>query len=219
MFREFHSLALGYVISSDMKSLEESETQLTDSNHLLERQLNQTAQNLIECREKLPKTSCKGLSSGIHKVEIPRLDPISALCEGDIEGGGWIVIHKRFDGSVNFHRTWTEYRNGFGNKEGEFFIGLENLHRITNSQTYELYVQLEYHNGTFLFASYDNFRIGKESTKYKLESLGEFKGTGYNSMKLNLNAPFSSFDQDNDQWANNCAKYFGAWWHKDCTRA
>ncbi|XP_046865592.1 fibrinogen-like protein 1 [Drosophila willistoni] len=207
-------------ISSLKKSLEESETQLTDSNHLLERQLNQTAQNLIECREKLPKPSCKGLSSGIHKVETPGLDPISALCEGDIEGGGWIVIHKRFDGSVDFHRTWTEYRNGFGDKEGEFFIGLEDLHRITNSQTYELYVQLEYHNETFQFASYDNFKIGNENTKYKLKSLGEFKGTAVNSMEDNLYKAFSSFDQDNDQWFLNCAEIRGAWWHgKSCTNA
>ncbi|XP_023032089.2 angiopoietin-related protein 7-like [Drosophila willistoni] len=206
-------------ISSLKKSLEESETQLTDSNHLLERQLNQTAQNLIECREKLPKTSCKGLSSGIHKIEIAGLDPISALCEGDIEGGGWLVIHKRFDGSVDFNRTWTEYRNGFGNKEGEFFIGLDNLHLITNSQTYELYVQLGYHDGTFRFASYDNFTIGNETTKYKLESLGGFKGTAIDVMKVNLNQAFSSFDQDNDQWGGNCAQWCGAWWHRYCSDA
>ncbi|XP_023032107.2 fibroleukin-like [Drosophila willistoni] len=202
------------------KKLEESETQLTDSNHLVKKhslQLNQTKEYLIECREKLPKPNCKGISSGIHEVEIPRIVPTSVLCEGDIEGGGWIVIHKRFDGSVDFRRTWSEYRNGFGNKEGEFFIGLDNLHRITNSQTYELYVQLGFHNGTFLFASYDHFRIGNETTKYKLESLGEFRGTAYDAMKINLNQAFSSFDQDNAQLINGyCTEWYGAWWHNDC---
>ncbi|XP_046865567.1 angiopoietin-related protein 7-like isoform X2 [Drosophila willistoni] len=202
-------------ISSLKKSLEESETQLTDSNHLLERKLNQTAEDLVECQKRIPKTGCKGLSSGIHTIEIAGLDPISALCEGDIEGGGWIVIHKRFDGSVDFNRTWTEYRNGFGDKKGEFFIGLENLHRITNSQTYELYVQVKYHSKPSEFASYNNFTIGNETTKYKLESVGEFKGTAYNSMEYNLNAPFSSFDQDSDQRKDdNCAQWHGGWWHK-----
>ncbi|XP_023032090.2 fibrinogen-like protein 1 [Drosophila willistoni] len=206
-------------ISSLKKTLEKSETQLTDANHLVEKhslQLNQTKEYLIECRGKLPKPNCKNLSSGIHQIEIPGIDPISALCEGDIEGGGWIVIHKRFDGSVDFDRTWTEYRDGFGNKKGEFFIGLENLHRITHSQTYELYVQLGFHNGTFQFDSYDNFKIGNETAKYKLESLGEFKGTTNEVMKHNLNQAFSSFDQDNDQWNSNCAQWYGAWWHKDC---
>ncbi|XP_046867870.1 ficolin-2-like [Drosophila willistoni] len=200
------------------KKLEEYESKLTDSNHSLKRdslQLNQTAKNLIEFWEKQPKPSCKGLSSGIHTIEI---DPISALCEGDLEGGGWIVIHKRFDGNVDFNRTWTEYRNGFGNKKEEFFIGLENLHRITKSQTNELYVQLEMQNGTLQFASYGNFRIGNETAKYKLESLGEFKGTAEDAMKYNLNGSFSTFDQDNDQWRiGNCAQRFGAWWYRHCT--
>ncbi|XP_046865581.1 fibrinogen-like protein 1 [Drosophila willistoni] len=206
-------------IASLKKKLEESETQLTDSNHLIKEhslQLNQTAEDLVEC-QKRPKTGCKGLSSGIHKVEIPGIYPISVLCEGDVEGGGWIVIHKRFDGSVDFNRTWIEYRDGFGNKEGEFFIGLDNLHRITNPQTYQLYVQLGYHNGTFEFASYDNFRIGNETTKYKLESLGKFRGTAENSMSYNLNQAFSSFDHDNDQSEGfNCAQRRGAWWHNFC---
>ncbi|XP_023032112.1 fibrinogen-like protein 1 [Drosophila willistoni] len=207
-------------ISSLKKKLEESEIQLIDSNHLVEKhslQLNQTKEYLIECQKRIPKTGCKGLSSGIHQIGIPGIDPISALCEGDIEGGGWIVIHKRFDGSVDFNRTWTEYRNGFGNKKGEFFIGLENLHRITNPQTYELYVQLEYHNKPFQFASYDNFRIGNETAKYKLESLGEFKGTASDAMEYNLKQAFSSYDQDNDQWDSNCAQINGGWWHRRCS--
>ncbi|XP_023032122.1 angiopoietin-related protein 7-like [Drosophila willistoni] len=206
-------------ISSLQKKFEESETQLTDSNHLVEKhslQLSQTNEYLIECRGKLPKPNCKSLSSGIHEIEISGIDPTCVLCEGDVEGGGWIVIHKRFDGSVDFNRTWTEYRNGFGNKEGNFYIGLENLHRITNSQTYKLYVQLEYHNGTFEFASYDNFRIGNETTKYKLESLGEFKGTAKDAMHYNLKQAFSSYDQDNDHSFVDCAQGQGAWWYNYC---
>ncbi|CAG2210398.1 unnamed protein product [Mytilus edulis] len=34
-----------------------------------------------------------------------------------------IIIQKRYDGSVNFQRSWTEYENGFGKVKGEYWLG------------------------------------------------------------------------------------------------
>ncbi|KAJ8307451.1 hypothetical protein KUTeg_015535 [Tegillarca granosa] len=36
------------------------------------------------------------------------------------------VFQKRFDGSVNFYRSWQEYRNGFGNVHGEYWLEINN---------------------------------------------------------------------------------------------
>ncbi|XP_023036232.2 fibrinogen-like protein 1 [Drosophila willistoni] len=181
---------------------------------------NITTTRLDLCKERIPNTGCKGHASGIHMIAVNKLDPFSAFCNGDIEGGGWIVIQKQFDGSVDFNRTWTEYRQGFGNVGGEFFIGLEKLHSITNSGSSELYMQLGFFNGSFNFAAYDNFSIGSEDEKYELKSLGRFRGTAPNNMNYHLNQKFSTFDQDNDPWVEgNCAfAVGGGWWYKYCLR-
>ncbi|OXB60661.1 hypothetical protein ASZ78_001450 [Callipepla squamata] len=57
--------------------------------------------------------------SGIYSI-MPSVGgmPIEVLCEMDTEGGGWTVIQKRQDGSVDFNRTWNEYREGFGDLNG-----------------------------------------------------------------------------------------------------
>ena len=45
-------------------------------------------------------------------------------------GGCWTVFQKRLEGSVAFHRRWTDNKNGFGNL-WLFLLGLDRIHRLT----------------------------------------------------------------------------------------
>lgn len=40
-------------------------------------------------------------------------------------------FHKRFNGFVGFYRRWEEYNNGFGDLSGEFWLGKEKTHQLT----------------------------------------------------------------------------------------
>lgn len=78
-------------------------------------------------------TSCKdeqSKRSGRYRMDIPGVDPFDVYCEQQFYGGGWIVIQNRFNGSVDFYRNWTDYKNGFGSVDGEFWLGLERIHAV-----------------------------------------------------------------------------------------
>ncbi|KAH8328065.1 hypothetical protein KR067_003636, partial [Drosophila pandora] len=128
----------------------------------------------------------------------------------------WMIIQRRMDGSVKFDRNWTEYKDGFGNLTGEFFLGLEKLHVITQSRQHELLIRLGKVDGSTAFEKYDDFKIGSERDSYPLESVGRPTGDAGDSLNNNLNMKFSTFDWDNDLEEGNCAEDGGGWWFKSC---
>lgn len=159
-----------------------------------------------------------GSVTGIYRIKLPDLKSFYAPCDARYAGGGWMVIQRRMDGSENFYRNWSDYKAGFGAINGEFFIGLEKLHRLTAIQPHELFVHLEDFEDEMRYAHYDNFRIGSEADAYELSSLGKYDGNAGNSMGINVLQKFSTLDQDNDSWTNgSCARrYHSAWWYGGC---
>ncbi|XP_031573723.1 ryncolin-4-like, partial [Actinia tenebrosa] len=169
------------------------------------------------------QTSCAGLKkSGISKSGVYEIAPIpgytiQVFCDQVTDGGGWAVIQKRLDGLVDFFRGWDDYKRGFGNKSGEYWLGLDAMHILTNSTENEIRIDLEDFNMKKTYAMYKSFKVGTESQKYEL-FLGSFKeGNAGNSLGYHKKAAFSTFDRDNDNYFTSCAnKYKGAWWFKGC---
>ncbi|XP_034486689.1 microfibril-associated glycoprotein 4-like [Drosophila innubila] len=166
----------------------------------------------------LPHNCAEAKSSGINEILLQKFSsqPFKVACDAETQGGGWTIILRRMDGSVNFYRNWTEYKNGFGDLDGEFFMGLDKVHEITAERRQELLVLLEDFEGNKTFEKYEKFAIGNEAQQYELHTLGDASGTADDSFSHHRGSKFSTFDRDNDSISDkNCAELrTGAWWYR-----
>ena len=106
---------------------------------------------------------------------------IRVSCDMTTDGGGWTVFQRRADNSTDFYRGWTDYKLGFGNLSGEFWLGNDNLHRIAAAGNMTLRVDLEDFEGKVVFAEYSIFKVADGSDKYRL-LIGGYNGTAGESM-------------------------------------
>ena len=60
-----------------------------------------------------------------------------------------------------FTRNWDDYKHGFGNSDGEFWLGNEKIHNLTQSGDMRLRVELEAPDGKTAWAEYDTFRCAQ----------------------------------------------------------
>ncbi|KAE8583665.1 hypothetical protein XENTR_v10020614 [Xenopus tropicalis] len=157
--------------------------------------------------------------SGLYTIYVngDQSQPMEVYCDMSVDGGGWIVFLRRTDGSEEFYRNWKTYSAGFGNINNEFFMGLENLHKLTSLGQYELRVDLRDNDET-AYAVYDKFSVGDAKSRFRLKVEG-YSGTAGDSMTYHNGRSFSTFDKDNDSAITNCAlSYKGAFWYKNCHR-
>nr|XP_023963250.1 tenascin isoform X6 [Chrysemys picta bellii] len=158
-------------------------------------------------------------ASGLYTIYTNgnKSQPMEVYCDMISDGGGWIVFLRRHNGNEDFYRNWRTYAAGFGDPKDEFWIGLENLHKITSQGQYELRVDLR-DKGETAYALYDRFSVGDSKTRYRLKVDG-YSGTAGDSMTYHNGRSFSTFDKDNDAAITNCAlSYKGAFWYKNCHR-
>ncbi|XP_075155971.1 uncharacterized protein LOC142229306 [Haematobia irritans] len=122
----------------------------------------------------------------------------------------WTTIVRRLDGSVSFDLTWDEYKKGFGNVNGEFFIGLEKLHALTTyGGPQELLVVLGDDKNQTRYAKYDVFQVGSESEEYAIIQLGTYSGDAGDSLSTHAGMKFVTKDKISDYWQDIRG---GGWW-------
>jgi len=144
-----------------------------------------------------------------------------------------ILLQQHYGGTTFFGRTWNEFKAGFGDVTDDYWIGNDRLHALTHDGQYKLRVEL-LSNGTYMpgifkppgyymqwyWAEYSTFRVGNESTGYRLNIRG-YSGTAGDQLSDADGMKFSTRDRDNDIWDYHCAADVmygngGGFWYKSC---
>lgn len=90
-------------------------------------------------------------------------------------------------------------QQGFGNIDGEYWLGLENIYWLTNQGNYKLLVTLEDWSGRKTFAEYASFRLEPETEFYKLR-VGRYHGNAGDSLTWHNGKQFTTLDRDHDMY-------------------
>ncbi|XP_041855741.1 fibrinogen C domain-containing protein 1 [Melanotaenia boesemani] len=174
-----------------------------------------------------PKDCSDVLESGVSEDGVYSVFPthnpdgFMVYCDMSTDGGGWTVIQRREDGSVNFFRGWEAYRDGFGTTTGEHWLGLQRIYSLTRSGGFELRIDMADFDNATAFACYSDFSVGRDSVNAEEDGypliVDGYSGTAGDSLLKHSGMRFTTKDRDQDQSENNCAAYYqGAWWYRNC---
>ncbi|KAM9195853.1 angiopoietin-2 isoform 1-T1 [Mergus octosetaceus] len=185
---------------------------------------NSAKNNFIAKEEQISFKDCaeafkSGLTtSGIYTLTVPNTaQEKKAYCDMETNGGGWTIMQRREDGSVDFHRTWKDYKMGFGDPAGEYWLGNEFVSQLTNQKRYVLKILLKDWEGNEAYSLYDQFYLANEEQKYRIHLKGLTGTAGKISSISQPGNDFSTKDADNDKCICKCSQMLtGGWWFDAC---
>uniref|UniRef100_UPI00398E3909 angiopoietin-related protein 4 n=1 Tax=Pristiophorus japonicus TaxID=55135 RepID=UPI00398E3909 len=158
-------------------------------------------------------------TTGVYRIQPIGSQPFEAFCQMTDEGG-WTMLQRRRDGSVDFDRLWQAYKDGFGNLTGEFWLGLEKLYTVVRQGGYLLRIELEDWENHTEYTEYP-VSLGSEASDYTMTLKSPISGNLKNAISESSGLRFSTRDQDHDLKFNmSCAKHLtGGWWFTTCGQA
>ena len=184
-----------------------------------------------ECTAPLPYSCCQlketffSAHSGVYEMKeqcnIGKRKTYG-YCDMETDGGGWLVIQRRINGTLPFNRTLEEYVNGFGDPSGEFWYGLKNILCLTKGKEVELQIDLEYPNGNRGFVHYKQFSISGASSYTASTTLFKtspgVRSDFYNPQKQWHRYGSSPRYHPNFYVKSNCGsnRRLGGWWDTSC---
>lgn len=151
-------------------------------------------------------------TSGIYPIRNGEFGFMNARCDMETDNGGWTVILRRVNNNTHFEREFSDYEEGFGSLDGNFWYGLRMMRKLTSNGDYEMRLDMYNDENDTAYATYSNFKV--EHDNYTL-TIGNFKGSNRsigNSLEQFSGQAFSALENnDND---NACVGLLRVgWWY------
>jgi len=126
------------------------------------------------------------------------------------------MIQHNINGSLVFNRSWAEYKVGFNDSRGNYWLGNDLLSQLTLTGRYKLRIDLQSRsNSTWYYAEYSTFIVQPESDNYTLNVSGYSGNAGGDALSIQNGMKFTTYDRDNDVWSGNCG-IGGGFWYSNC---
>ncbi|XP_008107539.1 angiopoietin-related protein 3 [Anolis carolinensis] len=166
-------------------------------------------------------TDCSGIynrgerSNGIYSINPRGSKAFNVYCEMKTESS-WTVIQNRSNGSQDFNQTWDDYINGFGNLDGEFWLGLHKMYSIVGHADYILRMELEDWRANKRYIEY-TLTMGGPETDYAV-LLFRIAGNIPYALPEQKELKFLTEDHGNNTERNiSCPESeSGGWWYSGC---
>ena len=162
--------------------------------------------------------------SGLYMINPdPMRGDFVVYCDMKLAGGGWTVISRRIDGSLDFKVEIEKYRSGFGMFNHNFWLGLERITCLTKSAPMELWIGMESYEvpnsysdweprKTWAHARYNYFIVGDRASHYTV-TVGNF-----NQSNSTVYGDTFATDNNGRPFRSDCASR-GGWWYRTCSDA
>ncbi|CAC5356520.1 Fibrinogen C domain-containing protein 1-A,Angiopoietin-2,Angiopoietin-related protein 7,Ficolin-2,Fibrinogen C domain-containing protein 1-B [Mytilus coruscus] len=181
----------------DTRSTPETET--TDNSNVMVKIPDSISNLQLRDCNKLPPCT----RSGVFDIYPDGTNKIDVYCDMDTAGGGWTIVQRRVDDSVDFYRYWKDYKNGFGSVSGNHWLGNDNLHILTKTRNYVVRFEMQDFNNNTAYAEYQSFKIDNEASQYRVTF------SGYTGTAEIVTTTFTRIIVERD----------GAWWYNACAKS